>query len=254
MKKILENLGYLTPATEASATATINRKDAMILAKDALRELNVPLAERLALEEELALITGELTEADILLNDVVVALTDAWASGKIKGHEYEDALKAVSDAALGGVTDIGAYIDALNGIPQTIRTRIIREIFYQQGNMWGGTGGVGSGGGGGTGGAYGAGEDDYWDAAGGPIFAAGGIPVMPNMHWVGEVGPEPFFPAVSGRILSNTQAKQALRERGGGMGGIVVNINTPFNFADSAWVERELAPYIRKEMREALRA
>ena len=78
-------------------------------------------------------------------------------------------------------------------------------------------------------------------AAGGMLNAAGGMPV----HWVGEVGPEPFIPAVSGRIVSNTQAVQTLRERGG-RGATIVNltINTPINMADRAFVERELAPYI----------
>jgi hypothetical protein len=78
---------------------------------------------------------------------------------------------------------------------------------------------------------------------------------MPSPYWVGEVGPEPFFPSQSGRILSNTEAKQAMRESTAVRGEAPINviINTPFNFADEVWVERELAPYIRKEIRETLR-
>jgi hypothetical protein len=92
------------------------------------------------------------------------------------------------------------------------------------------------------------------DAAGGIVAQKNLIPAAAG-YWVGEAGPEPFFPEQNGRIISNTEATRALREGGGsrGNGPIVVNINTPFNFADAAWVERELSPYIRRELREALR-
>lgn len=81
-------------------------------------------------------------------------------------------------------------------------------------------------------------------AAGGPIYAAAGMPVAP--YWVGEVGPEPMFPAQDGRILSNSQAMSAMRSAGGKSPTVVnVTINTPLNLADRVWVETELAPYIR---------
>jgi len=87
------------------------------------------------------------------------------------------------------------------------------------------------------------------EAAGGPIqAAAAGLSGMPA-YKVGEIGPELFFPAVNGRVVSNSEAKASLRSGGGGGETIVVNINTPMNFADKAWVERELAPYITKAIR-----
>ena len=92
------------------------------------------------------------------------------------------------------------------------------------------------------------------EAAGGAVqAAASGLAASLPHYWVGELGPEPFFPATNGRIVSNTQALAALRGGGGGGGGetVVVNINTPMNFADKAWVERALAPYIQKAIREA---
>jgi TP901 family phage tail tape measure protein len=46
-------------------------------------------------------------------------------------------------------------------------------------------------------------------AAGGPVTA--GMP-----YWTGERGPEPFIPAVSGRILSHEDAMAAMSGRGGG--------------------------------------
>jgi len=91
-------------------------------------------------------------------------------------------------------------------------------------------------------------------AAGGEIKnAASGVAATLAHYWVGELGPEPFFPETNGRIVSNSQAMSALRSgaEGGSSQPIVVNITTPVNLADRVWVERELAPYIRNEIRKA---
>ena len=104
---------------------------------------------------------------------------------------------------------------------------------------------------------YGSGSDNYWEdkAAGGEVKnAASGVAATLPHYWVGELGPEPFFPETNGRIVSNTQAMSALRsgaEGGGSSQPIVVNITTPVNLADRVWVERELAPYIRDALRKA---
>lgn len=89
------------------------------------------------------------------------------------------------------------------------------------------------------------------EAAGGEVHsaAAGAGGIAP--YWVGELGPEPFFPAVDGRILSNSDAKSAMQSGRGGTSNVTVVINTPVNLADKVWVERELAPYIQKGVREA---
>lgn len=56
----------------------------------------------------------------------------------------------------------------------------------------------------------GPGEGEY--AAGGAVHAAAtGLAATLPHYWVGELGPEPFFPATDGRIVSNTQALAALR-------------------------------------------
>lgn len=91
-------------------------------------------------------------------------------------------------------------------------------------------------------------------AAGGEVKnAASGVAASLPHYWVGELGPEPFFPETNGRIVSNTQAMSALRSgaEGGSSQPIVVNITTPVNLADRVWVERELAPYIRDALRKA---
>ena len=86
-------------------------------------------------------------------------------------------------------------------------------------------------------------------AAGGMVSAAAGA-MRQAPYWVGEVGPEPFFPAQDGRILSNSQAMSAMRSGGGG-GNTVVNvtIHTAVNMADRAFVEQELAPVIEDVLR-----
>ena len=72
-------------------------------------------------------------------------------------------------------------------------------------------------------------------AAGGAIHAAAsGLAASLSSYWVGERGPEPFFPAIDGRIVSNTQAMAALR------GGAGANA-------------REIANAVRDGVREAMR-
>ena len=71
-------------------------------------------------------------------------------------------------------------------------------------------------------------------AAGGVVNAAAGVAAGLSHYWVGERGPEPFFPSVDGRIVSNTQAMAALR------GGAGVN-------------EREIANAVREGVKDAMR-
>lgn len=71
-------------------------------------------------------------------------------------------------------------------------------------------------------------------ASGGVINAAAGVAAGLSHYWVGERGPEPFFPAIDGRIVSNTQAMAALR------GGAGANA-------------REIANAVRDGVREAMR-
>lgn len=62
-------------------------------------------------------------------------------------------------------------------------------------------------------------------------FRAAGGPVLSGQpYWVGERGPEPFIPAVDGRILSVEQAQEALRRaQGGGKGDIYITQNNQIN-------------------------
>lgn len=96
--------------------------------------------------------------------------------------------------------------------------------------------------------------EDNMEAAGGIVHAAAGA-FGKQAYYVGELGPETFFPSQDGRILSNHESKAAIRSGLGSMNEqpIVININTPINLADRVWVERELLPYIQKAFREVSR-
>ncbi len=98
-------------------------------------------------------------------------------------------------------------------------------------------------GGGGGGGAGSIGSPE--------MKATGGIVYPGHMYRWRELGDEYMMTTERGYVVPHRQA--AAMMGGGGDGNVIVNIYTPFNFADQAWVERSLAPYIQKEMREALR-
>lgn len=79
-----------------------------------------------------------------------------------------------------------------------------------------------------------AGNEGLYAAGGAVQAAASGLAATLPHYWVGELGPEPFFPATDGRIVSNTQALAALR---GGAG------------ADA----RQIAMAVRQGLVDALR-
>jgi hypothetical protein len=88
--------------------------------------------------------------------------------------------------------------------------------------------------GGGGGGGGGDGIPAGIVASGGIVNAASGLAASMPYYWVGERGPEPFFPATDGRIVSNTQAMAALR------GGAGANA-------------RDIANAVREGVKEAMR-
>jgi hypothetical protein len=90
--------------------------------------------------------------------------------------------------------------------------------------------------------------------AGGGATESVNRPPAQSGYTVGEGGREMFFPAVAGRVLSNSDAMAALRGASGfNMANFNFNISSAINFADKAWAERELMPYIRKGIREYFR-
>ena len=66
-------------------------------------------------------------------------------------------------------------------------------------------------------------------------MAAGGSAFGGRPYWVGEQGPEPFVPAIDGRILSRQDAMSALRGAKGG--GNVINVSLQANVASQVDVD-----------------
>jgi len=130
-------------------------------------------------------------------------LTDPEGFAEAFGS-FEDAffpLQESAQEAMTKVMDLQAQLDALEGeynATINITTNGTVPNF----------GGGGGGGGGGRGGDVSI--PGFW-ASGGVINAAAGVAAGLSHYWVGERGPEPFFPSVDGRIVSNTQAMAALR-------------------------------------------
>jgi len=156
-------------------------------------------------------------------------LTDPEGFAEAFGS-FEDAffpLQESAQEAMTKVMDLQAQLDALEGeYNATINITTNGTV-----PNFGGGGGRGGGGGGGGGGDV---SIPGFGASGGVINAAAGVAAGLSHYWVGERGPEPFFPSVDGRIVSNTQAMAALR------GGAGVNA-------------REIANAVREGVKDAMR-
>ena len=131
-------------------------------------------------------------------------LTAELEAGQLAQQQFEAAVDGVADALAGALVAGESLRDGLAQVFKQIAADLIQSGIHRM------IGSLFLGGGGGLGflGALLPGR-----ASGGPVRA--GQPYM-----VGERGPEPFVPAVDGRILSVSQAQAALRG-GAGSGGTV---------------------------------
>lgn len=182
---------------------------------------------------------------DMEMPELLKALLENPDSFLTEAEKFKDYFLPLQNSYKAASQDIDALKRQLEGLERTYTAQV--EVVYSvigvpsQNTVLGGT----SGGGGGTGTHF------NLHAAGGLVHAAAGA-MGKQAYYVGELGPEPFFPAQDGRIISNHEAKSALRSGRGGGESIIVNINTPMNFADQLWVENELAPYIRKGVQDVM--
>lgn len=136
--------------------------------------------------------------------DAVGSLTEELERGEIAQQQFEQAVDGIADALAGALIAGESLREGLAQVFKQIAADLIQSGIHRM------IGSLFLGGGGGLGflGALLPGR-----ASGGPVRA--GQPYM-----VGERGPEPFVPAVDGRILSVSQAQAALRG-GAGSGGTV---------------------------------
>lgn len=245
-----ESLDYAAEAAgrlAASASAMSALESALRGTEAAMRDLGIATEERNKMMEEYLLLTGEITEEELFLERVQRDLIQAWADGVISVKDYQTAMDEVIGLLEDGQIEVANYVLALAGIPSEIITKIITEYYeFDYGRIEAVPGG----------GRKGEKEHRVPNAAGGEIHAAAGLPV----HWAGEMGPEPFIPAMSGRIVSNTQAVQTLRESGGYSGAsqrpiqVVIEQHAVVSLADMADAERKLTPLVTRIVRKALAA
>jgi hypothetical protein len=235
-----QDLGYYNDLAERAGVVTGTFTDEMIglegitLDADlAMRNYTETLLFKMAsegLSSEAALALAEsmglVDENTMFAATQVDLLRQRYDEGLISAEQYEDAVVALG-LEIGKLQDKSVTIDVKLNDPYDIKGWKLQDqsATYTITTVR-------------------KGDVPLRDAAGGLIHAASGIS-MAAPYWVGEVGPEPFFPEQDGRIISNSEAKAALREGGSKTQPITVVINTPMNFADRVWVERELAPYIR---------
>ncbi|MGD9879030.1 MAG: phage tail tape measure protein [Hyphomicrobiaceae bacterium] len=164
----------------------------------------------------------ELRQKQIELeNEHLRKVQDAW--GAAFDNIGADIIRVLSDSSMKGSDKMKAIL--LNALYQ-IGTAFAQTLAGGQspgqslggivGTAIAGWLGVGSSGGGATTGGGGVG----FGASPLPKFASGGVPPVGRISWVGEKGPEPFIPAVSGRILSHEDAMRAVgAANGNGRGG-----------------------------------
>ncbi|WP_147203109.1 tape measure protein, partial [Paracoccus denitrificans] len=153
-------------------------------------------------------------------------LTDQLEKAEIAQQQFDQAIDGVADAFAGALMAGESLRDGLAQVLKQIAADIINSGIRNAliGQFGGGGGGI-------LGGLWQSmmvGGDRLTGAlrlAGLPARANGGPVQAGQMYMTGEKGPEPFVPAVNGRILSVAQAQAALRGRAGGRSG---GINATF--------------------------
>jgi chemotaxis regulatin CheY-phosphate phosphatase CheZ len=251
-----------TEATEAHERAlnraAVRAKEyggASDTARTALEKLGVAAEEQSRLLDELNDSTENLNASDLLLVELNTDLTKLWAENALSTDSYNAALEFAHKLAedypekLSPVMEMfgewGSKVqnisDLLHGIPSFIKVDILQTWYEAQGGVWKGSGNIGAG-------------QNNPDTTADTFATATGGPVYPGQvyRWR-EFGDEYFIPDQRGSVIPHRDVEKV---RSGNGGPMIVNvtINTPFNMADAAFVERAMGPIIQRQMREAIRA
>lgn len=182
-------------------------------------------------------------------------LTERYEQAQERAQFYEDIQGRLKDGMVDAIVEGENFAGVLEDVAKMLAKAALQAALFGDGPMGGGGGGgLLSGIFSAIGGAFGGG------GSGGVVIppqlqqfthrATGGTVKAGSPYWTGENGPEPFFPAVNGRILSTAQAQQAMRG-GGSDGGVQVSFSPTIDArgADQAAVER-LAVELQKTKQE----
>jgi hypothetical protein len=103
-----------TGATQGLTTAEDKLSETLDIARDALSNANIPLADRERLMRELNIAAGDATIQEYELKDAVNSLAQAYADGELNRTEYIEGLGFVESAAGGAAGELwSAYQGAV---------------------------------------------------------------------------------------------------------------------------------------------
>lgn len=212
--------------------------DILVLGEDDLRDLERQVQligkssqEAATLQSKWAMLDAA-KKAGIPVNDQLNAQIDAQAAqvgqltaelerAQIAQDQFDQAIDGIADSFAGALVAGESLREGLANVFRKIAADLINSgIRSAMSSVFGGFGG-GSLFGSIFGGLFGGGDalTTALRGAGLPARANGGPVSAGTAYMVGERGPEPFVPAVDGRILSVAQAQSALRGGQGATGG-----------------------------------
>lgn len=177
-------------------------------------------------------ITAELNAQIEAQASQVGRLTAELEKAEIAQQQFDQAIDGIADAFAGALVAGESLREGLGQVLKSIASDIINSgIRNALLSQFGGGGGLF----GGLVQSFLGGGDRLTGAlrvAGLPARASGGPVTAGQMYMTGERGPEPFVPAVNGRILSVSQAQAALRG-GAQPGGSSMHIHVTAAFDES---------------------
>lgn len=162
--------------------------------------------------------TGETLRDQIERQAAAVGrLTEQYQRAEERAAFFEEQQQAVRDGILDSIVEGENLVGVLEDVAKAFARAALEAALFGTGPLSGGGGGGGGGGWfgtilGGLGGLFGGGR-----AGGGGVQAG-------RVYRVGEQGPEPFVPAVNGRILSVAQAQEAMRPASAGPSAVDVRV------------------------------
>lgn len=132
-----EALAAQTEATKDATAAQSGLTKTVGFAEKALRDQNAGLEHNIWLQDQLALMSGKITPAQIELRKIIETLTGALADGNITRYEYIEGLKMLTEEGMilgESMSASGAAIrllsEALRGMPHEVRTKVLIEYGY----------------------------------------------------------------------------------------------------------------------------
>ena len=161
------------------------------------------MLERLKLIDEFA---GTQYAVDFMMEmempELLQRLLDDPDSFLTEAEKFSEYFTPLQNSYKVAAEDIDKLKAQLEGLERTYTAQV--QVIYSQIGVP--PQGLGGGGAGGLGGGAGGGKNPNMKAAGGIVHAAAGA-FGKQAYYVGEIGPEIFFPSQDGRILSNHESK-----------------------------------------------